>query len=323
MKTISYSEILARVADQAGMNPDNLLVSERSACQRAISGAMLMVFEYCHWPALRKTEQRAFAPKYDDAEAVVAGALRYYPPTGEYYIALRATTGNEPATVASGEYTTNLAYWSQASRDLDPDVWSSTTDYAQGDQVFDPVTYLNFQAHTDPPVGAPPTDTTYWGVIVPLNPAVPLSGVGLTPVGRVEAVFERDPRIHKDQPEIPYLETEDGIAIREPELNEPWIVFQGRAPTLTGTDYNPASSYDPVDSEDYTAPITPTVAASDYKYFELIADAQVAVITARIVDVRVNGAGESCRFVRDISYTGPLDGTSGFQDAGGTKFARF
>lgn len=323
MKAIPYSELLARVADMSGMDSSNLQVKERAACQRALSGAISRVWEFTKWPELRLTKQRAYAPLYDDAEAVEAGSLRYFPPADAYYLALRDTTGNEPALVVSGEYATNLSHWAEATRDLECDPWSSTAVYAQGDRVFDPVTYLYFQAFATPPAGTPPTDTAYWGQIVPLNPAVPLSGPGLDPIGLVEGVFARDPRIHRDEPEVPYLETESGISVRDPKLNYPWIVFQRRPPILTGTDYNAANSYEPVGDEDYRAPITNPTAAADYVFFETIEQAQADTITARRVDVRVNSAGESRRYVRDISWTGVTNGNAAFLDKVGTPFVLY
>jgi len=323
MKAIPYSELLARVADMSRMDPANLQVKERSACQRALSGAISQVWEYAKWPELRLTQQRAYAPIYDDTEAVLAGSLRFYPPAGAYFIALRNTTGNEPAAVSAGEYATNLSYWAEATRGLELDHWSSTATYAQGDRVFDPVTYLNFQAFAAPPVGTPPTDTNYWGQVVALNPAIALSGPGLDPIGIVEGVFSRDPRIHRDDPEVPYLETESGISVRDPEIDYPWVVFQRRPPILTGTDYNAANSYDPVGDEDYRSPVTSPTAAADYVFFETIEQAQAATITARRVDVRLNSAGESRRYVRDISWTGVTNGNAAFLDSVGTPFVQF
>ncbi len=323
MKAITYGEILSRVADMSGMDPERLSTKDRAACQRSISGAIAAVWEYTFWPEIRLTKQRSYAPVYDDAESVVAGSLRYFPPSSSYYLALRATTGNEPALVVAGEYTTNLSYWAMATRDLEPDLWSSSETYSQGDQVFDPVTFLNYQAFAAPPAGTPPTDTNYWGQVVALNPSVPKFGPGLDPIGRVEGVFARDPRIHRDEPEVPYLETESGISVRDPDINYPWIVFQRRAPILTGTDWKSTDSYEPVGDEDYSAPVTSPTEASDYVFFETIEQAQAEVITARRVDVRINSAGESRRYVRDITWTGITNGNAAFLDAGGTPFVQF
>lgn len=322
MKAIAYSEILASVADELGWDAEALDAVQFRQSRRAISTVLARVEEYCFWPELVLVQERTFHPEYDDAEAVAAGTVRFFPPTGEYYTALRATTGNEPASWSGGEWVINLSYWSLASRELSADLWEATDDYAQGDQVYDPVTFLYYQAHTNPPVGALPTNTTYWGQIEALNPCIPYTGAGLDPIGLVEGVYTRDPRVFRYDTSIPYERSAEGIQVREVGVNKPWVRFLRRPPKLVGDYYDVTASYEPVDEEDYLSPTVLPDVGEDYVYWPTLAQAQAVVITASRVDLGSDGNGRPGTFLRDITYTGATDGVDGFTDSVGTKFRR-
>jgi hypothetical protein len=250
MKAISYSEVLAMVCDGLGWDPDNLDAYEFAQAKRAISAAIQQVYQYCFWPDLTRTEQRTFHPDYDDGEAVQAEDVRYYPPTDSYYIALRETTGNEPATKNSDTWETNLAYWALAQRTLSADEYDATQGYAIGDVVYDTITYSFYQCHTAAAVGVGPTDAASWGVVDELDPVVPWTRVGLSPIGRVEGVYQQDPRIHRGAFRLPWDETNVGIQVRDESENNPWIRFQLRPPRFTGTTFDEDAAYTQVSEED-------------------------------------------------------------------------
>lgn len=250
MKAIAYSEILAMVCDGLGWDPSNLDAYEFAQAKRAVSAAIEQVYQYCFWPDLTRTEQRTFHPDYDDAEAVAAAEIRYYPPTDAYYIALRATTGNEPATQSGDTWETNLAYWSLAQRTLSADEYDATEAYALGDVVYDPVTYLFYQCHTAAAAGVYPTETDNWGAVAALDPVIPWTRTGSNPIGRVEGVYRADPRVHRGAERLPWDETHLGIQVREGSENNPWVRYELRPPRFTGTTWSASAAYSPVSDED-------------------------------------------------------------------------
>lgn len=250
MKAIAYREILAMVCDGLGWDPENLDAFEFAQAKRAISAAIEQVYQYAFWPDLTRTEQRTFHPNYDDTEAVAAGEVRYYPPTDSYYVALRATTGNEPATLTGTTWETNLGYWALSLRSITADEYDSTVAYAQGDVVYDPTTYAFYQAHTATSAGDDPSDTDFWGAVEPLDPVIPWTRTGLNPMGRIEGVYASDPRIHRGAERLPWDETNLGVQVRQDDENNPWVRYQLRPPRFTGKTWDADTAYTEVSDED-------------------------------------------------------------------------
>ncbi len=238
------------VCDGLGWDPDNLDAFEFAQAKRAISAAIEQVYQYTFWPDLTRTEQRTFQPDYDDTETVAASEIRYFPPTDSYYIALRETTGNEPATKTGGDLETNLAYWSLALRTLSAADWDSDSEYAVGDVVYDPVTYAYYQAHTATAAADLPEDADFWGAVAPLDPVIPWTRIGLNPMGRIEGVYASDPRIHRGAERLPWDETHRGVQIRQGDENNPWVRYQLRPPRFTGTTWDNDTAYTAVSDED-------------------------------------------------------------------------
>lgn len=313
MKAIPYSEILAMVCDALGWDPDNLDAHEFAQSKRAISAALREVYDYCFWPDLTRTEQWTFHPEYDDTEAVTAGEIRYYPPTDAYYTALRSTTGNEPATRSGDEWETNEAYWSLCQRTLTADDHDTTEAYARGDVVYDPITYAFYQCHTASAAGIAASNTSYWGVIEPLDPVIPWTRTGSNPIGRVEGVYRQDPRIHRGAEELPWDETNAGVQVRECDENNPWIRFQLRPPRLTGTTYDPALAYTAVSDEDA---VTTEVIDPVQGTFAIQGRAALRALTAHLDDemqylafLVTAGDGSGGTFIFDASSTSADDGS--------------
>jgi hypothetical protein len=321
MKAIPYSELLQEVCDLVGWDPANLSAQEFRQARRAIGNAIGKCWRYTFWADLVRTEQRTFHPQYDDTEEVEEGEFRYFPPTDSYYQALTITTGNPPANLVGEEWVTDLDYWSLASRTLKLRTWNAVTTYAKGDQVYSATTFKNYQAWDDPPLGTAPTDTDYWSEITELDPVVPWTEAGFNPIGLVEGVYARNPKTHRGAPEVPWDETSDGLQIRDPDINAPWIRYQLRVPILTGETWDSGTAYDAVALEDGIT-VTPPVARGDYTAFETVGEARAATILATRVDVLRDGNQDAAFFWRDPTYVDDGLDVTGFVDAAGTAFRR-
>lgn len=266
MQTVPYSEILKEVWDAMGYPTDENgdpipTTPEWHSAKRAISKAFQRCHNFHFWPDLTRIELRRFHPDYSSTEAVTAGAFRYYPPSEAYYQALRATTGNAPAIISGGEFVTNLDYWAKATRSLAADRWDVAATYAKGDLVYSITTALFYQAHTAPPVGTVPTDTNYWGQVTVLDPVIPWTRAGLTPIGRVDRCYASAPGTYRGAEEVPFLETHNGLQIRE-DVNEVWVKFLRRPFRFTGDIDDGATTYTPVSDEDEVPVVGGAVASA-------------------------------------------------------------
>lgn len=269
MRLVAYSEILEHVADAMGWDRDSdgLLLADSNewrSAKRAISRAMTEVWTHAMWPDLLRIEKRRYQPEYDAAEAVTAGEFRFYPPTGLYYQALRASTGQEPSVETSpGAWDTNLDYWSDAERSLSADNYDATVAYEQGDQVYDPVTYAFYQVHTAGAAGTAVTDTAVWGEITELDPYVPWVRTGETSIGQVVGVYAQNPDVYRHPTPVKWTESTNGIQIRDENLNEVWVKFRLRPPRFTGDVWDATVSYSIVDDEEAPIAPVPTLDSSD------------------------------------------------------------
>lgn len=256
MRLVAYSEVLAGVSDAMGWNRDAdglpaLDAEEWQGAKRAISKALATVWDAAFWPDLCRIELRRFHPSYDDGEPVAAGDFRFYPPTGQYYQALRDSVGgNAPATeITPGVWETNLDYWADAARSIDANAYDATFAYQQGDRAYYAPTGLFYQVHTADVAGTDPTDTTVWGPISNLDPRVPWTQAGLLPMGRIRGVYRDNPATYRGARRVPYTETVNGVQIRHASIQEVWIHFQLRPPKFTGTHYSDTATYTPSDTE--------------------------------------------------------------------------
>lgn len=320
MNAIPYSELLAEVADLVGWDAEELDAQEFRQSRRAIGNALGFVWRYTWWPDLMEVERRTFHPFFDESETVIAGDIRFFPPSCEYYTALRGSSGQAPATLVGGDWTVNLAYWSRATRTLQAPDYDATVEYAVGDKVYFGEDFKTYQAHTLPPVGTDPDDTDYWGEVVRLDPVIPRTMTGYTPIGRVRAVYVLDPKVHRGASRIPWDETKDGLQIREC-VNWPWVVFQRRAPLLTGEAWTVDQSFDAA-GEETTVVVIPEASRGEYPAYATVGEARTKRITADRIDVLEDGNGDPATFWRDATYVDDGFDVTGFADAAGTAFRR-
>lgn len=289
MQTVPYSELLKSVWDQLGYptdaNGDPMpSTPEWHSAKRAIAKALQRVWNFYFWPDLTRIELRRYAKDWALADAVSAGEVRFYAPTGAYYQALRTATGNAPAILSGGQWTTNLDYWAFAQRSLAVDLYDAAITYAKGDRVYYATTAKFYQAHTAPPAATAPTDTNYWGEITVLDPVVPWTRSGLTPIGRVDRCYHANPATYRGAQEVPFNETTNGLQIREPDLNEVWVKYLKRPFRFTGNIDDGATTYEPVSEED-DVPVVSGSSANQMLYLEFATVADMLATDSDLFDL--------------------------------------
>ena len=269
MRLVPYSEILAHVSDLMGWETGttgqaNLDTAQWHTAKRCISRALGVVWRDSFWPSLTRTELRRFQPEYDATEAVTAGLFRFFPPTGEYYQALRAFTGQAPATeVTPGQWETNLSYWADASRSLTADNYDATVTYVQGDVVYSPATDTYHQVHTAGVAGTAVTNTAVWGTVSELDPVVPWTADGLLPMESIAGVWDENPKTSRWPTPVPWEESTNGLQIRDETLNEVWITYRLRCPRFVGDIWDSSATYTAV-SDEGTGPATVVTVGGRY-----------------------------------------------------------
>jgi len=258
MRVVSYDILQRAIARKTQLDPDNLDQVEFESIRDAVSQALEEIWRYDWWPDLKITEQRRYRDAYDSATAYVAGDEVYHIASDAYYVALRASTGNDPATEVDGEWETETDYWAASERSYDADDYDAATAYASGDQVFYPVTGRHYQCFASS-TGNAPTNTTYWGELVPFEPYIPYVQTDLMPIGDVIQVTQHDPRVYLGATPFTWERTTEGILVMDqPTPNQVWVQYRRRVHRLTGDAYDATASYEP-DAEESSVPTTGTI----------------------------------------------------------------
>jgi len=313
MRAIAFSEIINGVADAMGWDPDNLDAREWHAIKRAASRAIGEIWQSAEFPDIRENELRRFTPDYVSSEDVSAGEVRYFPPTGAYYQALRDTTGNDPAELTGNDWDTNLDYWAEAVRNLEADVWDSSEQYEQGDVVRYGSEFLFYQVHTEPPIGTLPTDTDYWGEVTELDPVIEWTSAGQMAIGRVLGVYDRNPDRDRGARSVDWTESVSGIQITDASINEAWVVYLRRPPRFVGDFWDSTVGYSAATDEDAVT-IGGTGINRQLAFYEDVADFETRSIPDQVaaVHLRRDSANNPNWFTRGDgteSLTGLVYGT--------------
>lgn len=162
-----------------------------------------------YWNYTTHTQGRRYRDIYSAvtayAEPTATSASEvYFPATRTYYQALRATTGNAPATLTSGTYVINAAYWATCAGPYTGPDWADATAYAVGDIVRDIVTGLYkqcFEAHTS----SGSIDNTKFGILTTFDPYVARDQSWETlEIGEYLGMYLDDPKVYKNPRRIPY-----------------------------------------------------------------------------------------------------------------------
>lgn len=249
MRAIPYSEIMERVCDHLGWDPDNLDARQFSSIRRAVSASLGDIWNRFWWADLVRCEERTFRPPYSSATAYSAGDFVWLAGPRAYYQALQSTTGNAPATLSGSTWTLNAQYWAEATTAPSAAEYSSTTAYAVGDQV----TYLEdnrvYQCIVAGTGNAP--GGSNWGRIEPFDGYVDLLEPGFIPLGRVRAVYDSNPRINAGAARLEWANSQRGVEVYT-SLATVWVEGLLRPHKFTGSAYDATASYEAIALADYS-----------------------------------------------------------------------
>lgn len=231
MRSIPYSDVLQKAAEATGRVFADLSREEAGLLRGFIGTRLKQIWEKWLWPDLMTSEERKFRAEWSSATTYAATTEVAYTPARKYYQSLRAAnTNHAPATGAT--FVENSAWWAECAKAYEGPNYDSTKAYAVGDRVYYPDTDRHYQAHTAG-TGNAPTDTAHWGVLTPFNRYVAWEQPGLTKLGDVIEVWDRDPDIFENALAVPWKEAARGIEVFQSVFTV-WPQWRKSSPFLKG-----------------------------------------------------------------------------------------
>jgi hypothetical protein len=249
MRTVTFLTVYAGSADVAGLDLEDLAVEQLAGLVRKINRRVRKAWKFDRFPELCPTEQRYYRRVYAAGNAYVAPTSTapdetFYIASGKYYQALKATTGNAPATLTSGAYVVNAAYWAESAASYSGNDWAASTAYALGVYVRNPDDGRYYACHTVHTSGGT-FDATKFGILTPFAPYISLDQTGQTAIGEMLGMFGSDPAVARDNPNrLPYTVRASGVVplCAFPPVTV-WIKFRRRVPVFTNVEWSAVIAY--------------------------------------------------------------------------------
>ncbi len=249
MTLCHYSDILKIAAQLAGLDysmevgASGLSVSEERQLRVAISTQMQMLWPKGKWPGITRIEQREYRATYNSGTTYTAGTFVFFPQTLKYYQAVEPSFSGEAPADADDEL--NSAFWADAATEFSGDDYDATVAYEAGDIIYYPTTDTFYQCHTAS-TGNAPTNTSYWGALVPFDAYVDYEQTGETEIweqGEI-VVWDLNPRATSRAVEVPSFLSENGVQVNfSTAPARPWIEYKIRVPSLTGEVWDETETY--------------------------------------------------------------------------------
>jgi hypothetical protein len=250
MRTVTFKSVLHGAAQMVGMDPTrgDFNNAVAAAMTEYVNNRIRQGWEQEVWPEWTLIEQRSFRASYASGTAYAAPTASvpvevFFIAAQKYYQALRATTGNAPATLVAGEYVENSAYWAECASSYSANDWTTGMVFAVGDQARNPDDNRFYQCHTAHTAGAG-FDATKFGILTPFDRYVDYDQSGLTPIGQVLGARGRDPRVYSNsyQP-VRFALSERGVQFAESAPVQVWLKFRKRPPVFTSSAWVSTTAY--------------------------------------------------------------------------------
>jgi len=213
------------------------------------------------WPEVCPAELRLYRLPYAAGTAYAAPTASsasevFFPPTQQYYQALRATTGNAPATLGNGTYTTNGTYWAVCAGPYSGPDWLPNVAYSVGTIARNPADgrdYQCFSAHTS----GSTIDTTQFGILTVFDPYVSRTQTGQTVIGDFLGMYLDDPHVWPNPRSVDFELDATGAHVQtsprgrrwqrgvvtEIVPQQIWVRFRLKCPVFKGAVFDPAATY--------------------------------------------------------------------------------
>lgn len=246
MRAVNYSEVLQLVCELAGFTYATTASQTLMRLRGHISRRFRSIWECDYWPELTRVQERHYRSDYASGTTYAAPTTTtstevFYPPTKGYYQVLRASTGNAPATLSGGTYTTNTAYWYNAQASYSGNDWAASTVYTVGTVVRYPDNNRYYSCHTAHTSGAT-FDATKFGILTPFDKYIAYEQASQTAIGEVRDVLTTDPQVDRLFSTANWTLSRNGVQVPDgPAIV--WLEFRTRFTPLLGDDYSATATY--------------------------------------------------------------------------------
>lgn len=247
MRTASYHSIREQVYALLNLVAADAATGDKTKINAFIQRRAQEAFTFYWWPETMRIEERFYRNTYSSGTAYTASTTTaptevYHPASRGYYQALKAGTGNAPATLSGGSYTTNLAYWAPIAESYSAEDWADATAYVAGDTRRDPASGLFYRCHTAH-TSSGSLDATKFGLLVEWLPYVSLDQSGKTAIGQVRGVYLDHPGRSRNPRRVVFVLGPNGVYLPEVATTSVFLWFQGKPPVLIGADYSAVATY--------------------------------------------------------------------------------
>lgn len=249
MRTVTFLSVYAGAADIAGLDLADMSTAALASLVRKINRRVLKAWKYDRFPELCPIERRLYRDEYNNGTAYVAPTATapvevFFTAAGKYYQALKATTGNPPATLTSGAYVVDSAHWAESAASYSGNDWATGVAYVVSTVVRNPADGRYYSCHTAHTSGAS-FDSTKFGILTPFAPYISLDQTSQTPIGEVIRLTRNDPRVTPQTPGVvPHTVRVEGII--PIAFNPPvavWLEFRRRVPVFTNVVWSAVTAY--------------------------------------------------------------------------------
>lgn len=239
MRTVDYYEVLAGTADLCGVDRSQIEQTDFARFRDFHSNRLREAWQAARWPELLRVEQRQYRNTWAVGTAYTAGDEVFHPNSQAYYVALRASTGEEPA---DADDVINDAYWAELGGAPSTAEWRASTDYAAGDRVLNPSDLLTYSCHTAHTSGAT-FDATKFGAVPEFIRDIDYTQSWETnTIGDVVNVWDRNPRTNQNAKPVEFEQEDDRVIVLE-EVARPWLQYRLTVPRLFGDAYSSTATY--------------------------------------------------------------------------------
>ncbi len=248
MRTVTLESVLQGAATNAGLDYDDLNEAEKQSLMRKLNRRVSKAWMWERWSELCPTERRLYRDEFDIADAYVAPTLTsateiFYTPAGKYYQALRASTGNLPATLTGADYVVNSAYFAECASSYSGNDWANAVAYTVPTVIRNPTDGRYYSCHTAH-TSSGSFDSTKFGVLTPFAAYVGLDQDGQTPIGEVIAIYANDPDVMPNNPGLlRHRMSARGIVPLGCPPVAVWVNFRLRVPIYTVEEWDGTGSY--------------------------------------------------------------------------------
>lgn len=258
---VSFQSVIESVAVLAGEDPTALNSVDLALIRRSIADRLeKWAWPAWPWPKITHCEKRRFRATYAAgttyaAPTATSASEVWFPATRQYYQALRATTGNAPATVSGTTWTTNAAYWAVCGGPYNGSDWADATAYAVGATVRNTDDNRFYQCHTAH-TSSGSFDATKFGILTDFDPYVAkVQSWETNEMGDVLGTYLDNPNaVQKPRIILNRIDTLGVHLLPTPTLcwgdhgellvpGEVWVKFRQPPPCLRGADYSASATY--------------------------------------------------------------------------------